>query len=127
MRTQILLIAIFTIILGSACQKQVVERIDDTWRKVDITSNPGETIDEVWIMSDGKLSIMTKEKDGEYITHSGGTYKITTGISSNLLVIENCPLAQYNAEWSLLKQKSNYFVITKAGGEFSYLEFQQYQ
>ena len=127
MRTQIFILAIFTIILGTSCQKQVIEKIDDTWKKVDITSNPGEQQEEIWMMSNGSLSIMTKSKDGEYITHSGGTYQVSTGINSRILVISNCPIAVYNAEWTLLKQKSNYFVITKSDSEFTYLEFEQFQ
>jgi len=126
MRTQMLFLVIITLVLTSACQKQEFTKIDDTWKKIDVTLNPGETSNEVWEMANGNLTIKVVDKDGQFVNHIGGTYQINNSIGSRMLTISNSPLKKYNGDWNILELKSNYFIISRAEGEFTYLEFEQF-
>lgn len=128
MKATTLTFAVILLFLATSCQKNNEFRINDSWSKIDITSDTLGESREIWEMNDGRLTIINRLKDNSFERLTGATYNFQSGINSNYIIIKNCPLETYNGKWSILKLESSCFVISTQSSEgLQYLEFELFQ
>lgn len=126
MKANTFTIIILMLFLASSCQKNKNFKINDVWKKIDVTNNPIDKEQEIWDMKNGNLSILSRLKDGNYENKNGGKYFIKSGLSSTILVVENCPNNKYNGEWTVVELNTDFMVICmRTNDGLQYLEFEQ--
>jgi len=126
MKANTFTIIILILFLASSCQKDKLFKINDVWKKIDVTNNPIDKEQEIWDMKNGNLSILSRLKDGNYENKNGGKYFIKSALGSTFLIVENCPNEKYNGEWTVVELNTDYMVICmRTNDGLQYLEFEQ--
>ncbi len=115
------LFACFTIIFSS-CKKSVENKIDGTWRKVNL-ENVNANVFEDWTFTGNYFYVLHTNGIGGYDTISNGTYAIKMKLFKRYLSIETSTDNSIIDDWRIDKITKGQLVIYRQQGGLEYYEF----
>ncbi len=106
------------IIIASSCNKQKIERVEDTWRLVRVSKIKEVTHHEEWDFTDGIITMVEFPIDSAVSypdTLGTGTYIFDPAFTKLFVEVEGIVQGRerYNGKWRILKVNKDILILFK--------------
>jgi len=122
----LVVIAMSAMFIVTSCTSSKENKIEQTWKLLDISQALPENVSELWEFKGGKFYAFHQTNDTVILTDSvdSGWYQVKGGLSSSSVSIQGCSIARFNDDWEIKKLKKDAMILmgTK-DNSFVYKEF----
>jgi hypothetical protein len=120
-------IALIVIVIVSlfyfSCQKTVEDKIDGTWRMINIGNFPADEYREWTLIGGYYYMLKTQPGNPNYDTIAFGNYNIKIKRLSRYLILSETNQGNWDGEWKIDKLNDKYFVVERHEYGLEYYEF----
>lgn len=117
-------VAILSVGIFSACNKQKEAKLVGEWTLVGGTSATTETYDYFFTFTDEKVTITTREKGSlERETCATGNYVVKNNVLTIAAPTRFCQYITYDGDWDIETLNDDVLVIRQTGNGANTLEF----